>query len=267
MIQLPSSLKTLSVEELYAKYGPPEKEPVVRLDTGEESMNPGVPSYAVPPVQLGIPCCKLTLAEARLLLADFGAAFRPSDGSRFESYTPLVLRPPEAFFETTVPLTFASDMWSLGCVLFELFAHRSLIDGFLAPDDEIIAQQVALQGRLPPDWWAKWKERAAWFDDEGRSVLPPTRHGAMTWGRRFEEWVQEPRGLRGQETVGHDEQVALLGLLRWMLALRPEERPDAQQVLGSEWMARWALPAYSEALDKARKEPPGAGPPTTSAKE
>ncbi|KAG6193908.1 hypothetical protein E4U50_000841, partial [Claviceps purpurea] len=98
-LQLPSSLDNLSVEELYARYGQPDKEPVVCLDLNAPSKNPSVPSYAVPPAWLGAPSTDIPLSEAILILSDFGVAFRSGDKSRFKSYTPLVLRPPESLFE------------------------------------------------------------------------------------------------------------------------------------------------------------------------
>ncbi|GJC96712.1 SRPK2 bound unphosphorylated [Colletotrichum higginsianum] len=200
LLQLPSSLDNLSIQQLYARYDEPEKEPVVRLDTQSPSTDPGVPSYAVPPVWLGVPSNEVTLGDAKLILGDFGVAFRPADKSRFGSCTPLVLRPPEAFFEPATPLTLASDVWSLGCVLFELLAHRSLIDGFLAPQDEITAQQVELQGPMPPEWWGKWEERPRWYDDAARPLSNAS--DIWPWERRFEQWVQSPRRSRAWRRWG-----------------------------------------------------------------
>ena len=182
------------------------------------------------------------------MLNDFGVAFRPGERSRFESPTPLVLRPPEALFEPGSPLTFASDIWSLGCVIFELLAHRSLIDGFLASQDDVTAQQVELQGIMPPEWWAKWDERSKWYDEAGK----PLSNAAdiWPWERRFEQWVQSPRRSRNMETICEDERDALLRLLRWMLAWRPSERPDVKTVLETDWMMRWASPAYQKGLEE-----------------
>lgn len=179
------------------------------------------------------------------MLSDFGVAFRPDDKSRFESYTLLVLRPPEAFFEPSTPLTFASDIWSLGCVIFELLAHRSLIDGFLAPQDEITAQQVELQGLMPPEWWGKWEKRSKWYDEAGKPLSNAS--DIWTWERRFEQWVQNPRRSRDMETIGEAERDALFQLLGRMLAWRPRERPDIKEVLETDWVTRWALPAYRKA--------------------
>ncbi len=51
--------------------------------------------------------------------------------------------------------------------------------------------------------------------------------------------------------VEGDERASLSALLLSMLAFKPEDRPSAQQVLESDWMARWALPD----LDRARRSP------------
>ncbi|KAG6171220.1 hypothetical protein E4U27_007218 [Claviceps purpurea] len=152
-LQLPSSLDNLSVEELYARYDQPVKRPIF--------------------LQYGwvYGATRLPLSEAILILSDFGVAFRPGDKSRFESYTPLVLRLPESLFEPETPLTFASDIWSLGCVIVEILAHRSLISGYsLETQDEMTAAQVYLQGPMPPTWWRKWDKRSIYYDEASKSL-------------------------------------------------------------------------------------------------
>jgi serine/threonine-protein kinase SRPK3 len=52
--------------------------------------------------------------------------------------------------------------------------------------------------------------------------------------------------LRYMEVICEEERAALLEMLHWMLAWRPEERPTATQVLGTTWMKRWALPTYNQ---------------------
>ena len=250
LLKLPSSLNNLSVSELYAEFGEPDPQPIVRLNEPNEpnssspKLEAGVPSHAIPSIWLGLPSDEVTLDEAQLLLTDFGTAFRPSEKSRFKSYTPLTIRPPEAYFEPTTPLSFPSDIWSLACVIFELFAHRSLIDGMLASQDDITRQQVQLQGRLPDEWWGKFENREKWFHEDG---TPRSKEeDVYGWDRRFEEWIQEPRAYRGMEVMGKEEKEVLLEMLQWMLKWRPSERPSADQVLETAWMRKWALPAYEE---------------------
>ncbi|WQF77336.1 Putative protein kinase [Colletotrichum destructivum] len=221
----PSPATFITQQPLYAEFGAPEPEAIVRLDGKPTSSAAGVPPYAIPPVWLGKASDEIALNEEKLLLVDFGK-------SRFESYTPLVIRPPEGFFEPKTPLSLASDIWSLGCTVFELLAHRSLIDGILAPQDEIMAQQIHLQGPLPSEWWDSWEER--------------NERDIWTWDRRFEQWVQEPRQSCGMDVIGDEEKAALFEMLRRMLAWRPSERPTADEVLDMAWMKTWALPAYEK---------------------
>jgi serine/threonine protein kinase len=48
------------------------------------------------------------------------------------------------------------------------------------------------------------------------------------------------------ETINSEEAAALLDLLKRMLAWKPENRPQAQQILESGWVKEWALPAYNK---------------------
>ncbi|RMD39203.1 hypothetical protein DV735_g5927, partial [Chaetothyriales sp. CBS 134920] len=244
LLQMPSSFNDLSIEQFYAKFGAPALQPIVRLDGKPTSSVSGVPSHVVPPVRLAIPSNEITLSQAKLLLVDFGVSFRPSDKDRFESYSPLILRPPEVVFEPTSPLSFASDIWTLGCVIFELLAHRSLIDGILVPPSEITAQQIYLQGPLPPDWWDRYEDRFKWFDEAQKPTSKEC--DIWSWDRCFQDSIQDARRHYGMEVLNDNEAVAFLDMLRWMLAWKPKDRPTADQVLDTVWMKRWALPAYDQ---------------------
>jgi hypothetical protein len=211
-------INSLSVEELYARIAPPMPQPVVRTDGRPYSVKPGVPSHVNLPVWLGEEDVNITLNEAMLLLSDFGTAFRPSDRSTFVSQTPRSIRPPEALFEPTIPLSFGSDIWSLGCIIFEMFAHSSLIDGILVTQDKITAQQVALQGPMPEEWWLRWEDKSKWFDATGKMNVLGESEGFGSWEQRFEDSIQNARRDHGYPTMTDEEKAELMGLLRYMLA-------------------------------------------------
>jgi serine/threonine protein kinase len=194
-----------------------------------------------------MPSNEMKLNDAKLTLGNFGVSFRPDDKSRFESFTPLVLRPPEARFEPSKPLTLASDIWSLGCVMFELLAHRSLIDGsFLASQDDITAQQVELQGICRRSGGRGGRnDRSGMMTMERRLSRPAI---IWPWERRFERWAQDPGRAKGMDAVGMEQRDAVLDLLKTMLAWKPSGRPDIMTIMESEWMTKWALPAYEESL-------------------
>ncbi|KAL2018976.1 hypothetical protein VTK56DRAFT_10201 [Thermocarpiscus australiensis] len=246
LLQMPSGLDRLSEEELYNKYGAPEPEPVVRLDG--KPLSPGVPSHAIPPVWLGEPCENICASDAGLILSDFGVAFRPAEELRFESYTPLEIRPPEARFEPTTPLSFASDIWSLGCTIWAMLSHRSLFDGnFLATDDDVLAQQVDVLGPLPAEWWEKWEGRFKKFTEAGQ---PLEGRSVWTSNRRFDEWIQQPRHDKEMATLEQKEREAFSAMIRWMLSFKPGDRPSAKEVLETEWMRNWALPEFEKAQEE-----------------
>ena len=135
-----------------------------------------------------------TLPEAKIQLADFGEAFSPARQQRFESHTPRVNRPPETRFEPHKPLSFPSDIWSLGCSIWHIIAQISLFDGFLATEDDITCEQVDALGTLTPEWWCQWKERHSRFTDDGK---PIDRESIRSWEDRFQDSVQRPRREEG----------------------------------------------------------------------
>ncbi|KAH9895540.1 protein kinase-like domain-containing protein [Xylariomycetidae sp. FL2044] len=243
LLRLPSNIDHLSDEQLYDEFGPPDSELVSRAD--EKPLSSGVPSHVFAPIWLGVASEELPPSEARILLTDFGTAFRPSQIRRFESYTPLDIRPPEARFEPTTPLSFGSDIWSLACTMWAILGQRSLLDSFLFGQDDATADQIDFLGPLPPEWWERWGEEARSKRFSGNSRL---REGRSPWTMegRLEDSIREPRREKGMDTVGDEEGEDLLAMIRWMLAFRPGERPSAEQVLETAWMRKWTIPNISQ---------------------
>ncbi|KAF6808544.1 hypothetical protein CSOJ01_07493 [Colletotrichum sojae] len=173
----------------------------------------GVPSHVVLPAWLGTKSEEIKISEAQIILSDFGVSFDPSKESRFESYAPLEIRPPEARFEPLQPLSFASDIWSLGC-------GRSW-----AATPGVVGQ-VDGEDRQARDQRSSERGPLAW-----------------TWDQRFEDSIQEPRREKNMPTICEAEKADFFAMIRSMLAFRLEERPTAKQVVESHWMRKWAAPA------------------------
>lgn len=99
------------------------------------------------------------------MLTDFGTAFSPAYETRLQSFTPRKTRPPETRFDPTTPLSYASDIWSLGCIIWEILGVRPFLDIFLPELDDVTANQIDALGPLPDEWWdawdGKWKRFAA----------------------------------------------------------------------------------------------------------
>ncbi|KAE8356759.1 kinase-like domain-containing protein [Aspergillus coremiiformis] len=240
LAKLPSSLDHLSVEQFYEKYGKPETVPVTQRDG--ESLPPNVPAKAVIPLYLGKDANKFSLTDAHIILSDFGEAFAPDSDVRLgkDCHTPLAMRAPEARFQPDAPLLYSADIWSLGVTIWEILGMKVIFSSEFATEDEIISQQIDVLGPMPPEWWGAWEERSQFFDDDGRP-----KEGHCVWSaidRAFEEDVQVYRRKFKIGEFGAEETVAILDLMRKMLAFRPEERPTVQEVLRSEWMVKWVLP-------------------------
>ena len=197
LIQLPSGFD-------YEKYGQPEPEAITRFD-GKE-LPPCVPSHGIPPIWLGEATEKLKLSEAKILLSDFGEAFSPAKGEKFESHTPLVNRAPETRFESGNPLSYPSDIWSLACSIWDIIGQSSLFEGFLATEDDITCEHVDALSIFPPEWWNKWEARRNKFSEDGK---PINRGSYRSWEDRFEDSVQQPRQVEGMPLFEPAERDAL----------------------------------------------------------
>ncbi|KAF7712438.1 Protein kinase domain-containing protein [Penicillium ucsense] len=245
LLKVPPELQELTIEQLYNKYRPPELEPVIRLDGNP--LPPGVPTHGVQYIWLGKRSEDIMLSEARLLLSDFGESFRPATEPKYYSNAPLIVSPPEARFEPEKPLSFSSDIWSLACVIWEIVAQRSLFERCFMTDDDMTREHVEALGILPPEWWNKWETRRDHFQEDGTPLSQEYRPLNL----RFEDSVQEPRTKNGLSPLDAEERDAILKMVRPMLSFRPEDRPNMQQILKSEWMVKWALPEYHKLIDNA----------------
>lgn len=238
LLQLPE-LDSLSTQQLYDEFDAPDPEPVIRVDQ-KPLASPGVPAYVYSPIWLGKPSDEVLLPEAKVLLADFGTAFWPAQESRVASYTPLQIRPPEVRFEPTEPISYPSDIWSLGCTIWAILGVRPFLDNWLFGPDDATADQVDALGPMPDEWWETWEGRSKHFIGNGR---PKEGRDTWTFHPRFEDSIQAPRRRRGTQGMDDEERDAFFEMVRGMLVFRPSNRLSAGQVLQTEWMRKWAIPA------------------------
>ncbi|KAF5619481.1 kinase domain protein [Fusarium sp. NRRL 52700] len=247
LLQLPGSeIDQLSIQQIYEKYYEPEPYAVARTD-GQPITSTSVPKHVYTPNWLGKPSDEVLLPEAKLWLADFGTAFSPSQETRLMSYTHLQNRPPEAKFDPKKPLTFSSDIWSLGLMVWEVMGDGPFMSSFLFNWDEVITDQVDALGPLPQEWWEKWEAKLDGFEEDGQ---PKGQREFWSLERRFHMNIQDPRMEEGTEQMDNDESHAFLAMIKGMLRFRPEERMTADQVLRSEWMRKWALPLAEKAWER-----------------
>ncbi|KAL3487870.1 hypothetical protein BJX62DRAFT_186152 [Aspergillus germanicus] len=143
------------------------------------------------------------------------------------------------------PLTFSSDIGTVACTIWDILAQRSLFKGFLTNEDDMTCQQIAALGKLPTEWWENWEIRRNDFTDYGKPNNRATSQYRSLEGL-FNLNVQQSRKKAGMPPLESSERDALFAMLRPMLSFKPENRPSAQQVLDSECMVKWAVPAYEK---------------------
>lgn len=140
LIQFPEVIDRLSTLELYEISRKPEPEDIVRLDGKHCQM--ACPRKCSFPVGL--------VSAARIILRDFGEYFNPQYHPNFPRRPFLSSR----FFNE--PLSFASDIWTLACTIWEIAGYRPLFEAFFPTADRVTAEQVEVLAILPPEWWGKW---------------------------------------------------------------------------------------------------------------
>ena len=104
-------------------------------------------------------------------------------------------------------------------------------------------------GKLPAEWWNIWEGRSKYFDESGVA-----KDECWPFAERFEFCVQEPWTGQGMDAFGEAEEGALCGMLRAILASRPEERLSARGFLESEWMKEWAFPDLQRMKEMQQEE-------------
>lgn len=189
----------------------------------------------------------LALSEAQIILTDFGESFMPTAMERRYSNAPDLLTPPEAYFEEQKSLSFPADIWTLAWTIWAIIGQRPLFEGYYPSADWVIKEHVDCLGNLPASWWLKWESRAKWFNEDGTRQIEAN---SRPLEQRFIDSLRQPRQEFKMQEVGDVEKVALLSMLRAMLAFNPEDRPTADDVLKYEWMQKWALPELARIKDK-----------------
>lgn len=240
---LPDTLRGVTLEQFYEACDDVPERIAIRRSDGQ-ALTANVPSYAVEKANLGKAAEDLELREASVLVGDFGEAFNPAETSRVESRTPLAFRAPEHIVPCEQSVSFASDIWSLGCLFFTLMGQQHLFKAFLPDEDKVLLQQVNVLGRLSESTFRAWENRAMFFDDDFKYLASTP---AESLSDRINASVVRQRRNAGLQEPDHDELDAFQSLLRSMLAPEPGDRLSAAQVLQSEWMAKWGLPELRKA--------------------
>jgi serine/threonine protein kinase len=191
------------------------------------------------------------LLQDSIIVNDFGQSYVvASPPSSYKPGTLLNYKSPEARFEGRVG--FETDIWALGCTIFEIRAGFALFEPILGCGVGILRKTVETLGRLPDPWWGSFEQRTLWFEEDGEPKSEEDQERAGLLLKSYRSSIRTKLHLIGEQEVPPsydegpmieksgvrlpEEEFELLGdLLEKMLKYRPEERIRIQDVIKHPW--------------------------------
>jgi serine/threonine protein kinase len=136
-----------SEDTIYAKFGDLLQEPVET--TSGEPPGPHAPTYLVEAISASDLYRDMITEHIRIV--DFGQSFRCDSPPERGIGIPMSYMAPELLFESIAGT--ASDLWALGCTMYEIRAGRPLIHMFMGESPEDTAVEIAhTLGAFPTAW-------------------------------------------------------------------------------------------------------------------
>ncbi|EWG44697.1 CMGC/SRPK protein kinase [Fusarium verticillioides 7600] len=182
--------------------------------------------------------------NVKVKLADMGGAYFFNNPPK-KPAVPIGLRAPELVLKGEFDKT--QDIWSFGCILFELIAGRRLFYIFgpfkeeTESDDEHLLEIVDRLGPLPDELYSHWKTSSRYYTkdrklynwalggvEEGEEPNMPEPSELETMEEAFDKESPEMTELEAQEVKK---------LIRWILQYDPAKRPSAEEILRHPWFA------------------------------
>jgi serine/threonine-protein kinase SRPK3 len=144
----------------------------------------------------------------QIMIIDFGRAFH-QDQSSPDIGTPKIYCAPEFLFDHARSVN--SDIWTLGCTLFEIRTGASLFRFKGRPSrDQILIAMVKLLGNLPEEWWSDWEEGRTWYKTESKDgrelaeIILGTLYHQITEIGTHDGAYQADNSSHKDESLGHD---------------------------------------------------------------
>ncbi|PBP22530.1 caib/baif family protein-like protein [Diplocarpon rosae] len=162
LLQL-ANIDEWSVDEIHDRLGKPQTQILHR--TAARAGEYTGPEYTVTAISMKL--VDPRWLSDQIMIIDFGIAFM-EDQSSVDIGTPKNYCAPEFNFKG--PRSISSDIWALGCTIFEirtgccLFRYRGV-----PTRDQMLIATVKVLGKLPEIWWDQWEEGRIWYNVESQS--------------------------------------------------------------------------------------------------
>ncbi|KAJ5772948.1 hypothetical protein N7457_007844 [Penicillium paradoxum] len=216
--RLPGKLAKRIAKQFTDILGKPELGLVRRLDG--QGLEANVPSYMVKPTPY--PTQSWDSAQS-IKIIDFGESFLRTTIPQ-TLHTPLPVRAPEVIFEDRID--YQVDLWSMGCMLFELFTGQPPFDTFMITRAILVAQMREMASDdLPARWQQKWNEMNTGDDTNTEST-----------GHNLQEWLEEVYfdGCQSPDLT-RDDILKLGQIIGRLLKFEPSARASAREILDDPW--------------------------------
>ncbi|KAF8346495.1 kinase-like domain-containing protein [Amanita rubescens] len=166
-----------------------------------------------------------SIEDISVRLVDYGEATSIDDPVREHLPQPSILRAPEVTLR--YPWTSTIDIWTVGCLLFELLTERQLFYQKANNYSHELHLQYIVEclGPFPPEFLKDCEERGKYFDEKGM----------LLHTNKFMPTTLEVI-LRRLKAVDEDEIPGTAAFLHRCLSLDPKLRPSAQELLKDSWL-------------------------------
>lgn len=162
LLQL-ANIDEWSVEQIHERLGKPQTQVLHRTprQTGKYSG----PRYTVTAISMKM--VDPQWLSDQIIIIDFGIAFMENQSSP-DIGTPKNYCAPEFNFKGRRSIS--SDIWALGCTIFEIRTGSCLFRYRGTPTrDQMLIATVKILGKLPNIWWDQWEEGHTWYKLEIQS--------------------------------------------------------------------------------------------------
>ena len=237
--------------------GEPSLNKVCSRDSGSYNHdNPSAPQYLVYPIDWHTIDSKYVSSDPCVI--DFGESFAASQPPEALGI-PGPYRSPELILEQKAG--YGSDLWALGCTLFEIRTGRRLFDVFDDEDDAVLDAMVQALGNMPEPWWSTtWVGRKRLYEDQAdefgkaiavrheeqhgvpdarRNIHPSVAEGARSLLDKLAPglWYlsDEARENDYHREISYRERELFADLLGKLLTYAPGKRISAKDALQHKW--------------------------------